>query len=121
MFCFVNVFVWRLQAKLYITLLQGYLKLNGRAVASLVFRLKHCLGDKSDKLAAKGVNKSADLSKDVFLNFINARQSIPSPNQGLLAKNNETFTYEMELRGLSFFYCKRRVLNDSVSTNYLNI
>jgi hypothetical protein len=94
---------------------------EGSGFIGLSSKTYYCFGDKGDKLAAKGVNKSAGLSKDDFLNVINTRQSISSSNRGLLTKNNETFTYEMERRGLSFFYCKRRVLNDSVSTTYLDI
>jgi hypothetical protein len=42
-------------------------------------------------------------------------------NKGFRVKNNTIFTYEQSRMGLSYFYCKREVLSDGISTKPLDI
>ena len=67
------------------------------------------------------MNKSAGITKSDFLTVKDTKETISATNRGFLVKNNEVFTYEMRRRGLSYFYCKRKVLDDGVSTTYLDL
>ena len=42
-------------------------------------------------------------------------------NRGFRARNNAIFTYSQEKRGLHYFYCKRKILDDGMSTAPLEI
>jgi len=41
--------------------------------------------------------------------------------QGFRARNNIIYTYEQTRNGFSYFYCKRRVLDDGMSTIPLDL
>ena len=74
-----------------------------------------------DKYSSKGLNKSIKLSREHFLNVLNTKKSSSHANTGFIMKDKFMYTYEMERSGLGYFYCKRRVLDDGVSTTYLDI
>ena len=74
-----------------------------------------------NKCSAKGINKSINLSRDQFQMVLQTKEASAHINRGFIMKDKFMFTYEMERLGLPYFYCKRKVLNDSVSTTYLEI
>lgn len=76
---------------------------------------------KLDKYSSKGVNKTIQLTREHFLSVLNSKQPVRCTNKGFIMKNNTVLTYRMEKDGLSYLYCKRKVLNDGISTTYLDI
>ena len=74
-----------------------------------------------EKCSTKGINKAAKISIEHFRSVLETRQSVSSTNRGFILKNNTMLSYAMERSGLSYFYCKRKVLDDGISTTYLNI
>lgn len=74
-----------------------------------------------NKCSSKGINKSVDLSKRQFLRVLETKQASSHTNKGFILKDKFMFTYEMERLGLPYFYCKRKVLDDGVSTSFLDI
>ena len=74
-----------------------------------------------DKYSSKGINKTIRMTRDHFLSVLETRQSTMNTNKGFVMKNNEMVTYAMTKEGLSYFYCKRKVLDDGMSTTYLDI
>ena len=56
-----------------------------------------------------------------FENMLNNRTIISAKNLGFTLKNNNTFTYSQEKIGFNYFYCKRNVLEDGISTEPLDI
>ena len=74
-----------------------------------------------DKYSSKGLNKSIKLSREHFKNVLNTKKSSSHKNKGFIMKDKFMYTYEMERSGLGYFYCKRKVLDDGVSTTYLDI
>ncbi len=80
-----------------------------------------CYGEEGSKCSTKGVNKTQELTRDHFLSVIRTKNSVLATNRGFVFKNNNIFTYEMSKVGVSFFYCKRRVLEAGVSTTYLDL
>jgi len=96
---------------------------EGKGFVGLSAKSYYCFSDdpKKDKLSAKGINKSADISRQHFLSVKNTKCSISATNRGFLLKDNKMYTYEMDRKGLTYFYCKRKVLSDGVSTTFLDI
>ena len=74
-----------------------------------------------DKYSSKGVNKSIKLSREHFLSVLNSKNSVRTTNKGFIFKNREVLTYSMQKDGLSYLYCKRKVLDDGITTTYLDI
>ncbi|KAL5265864.1 hypothetical protein ACHWQZ_G002033 [Mnemiopsis leidyi] len=74
-----------------------------------------------EKCSTKGINKAAKISIDHFRSVLHTKQSVSSTNRGFILKNNTMLSYAMERSGLSYFYCKRKVLDDGISTTYLDI
>ena len=97
---------------------------SGDGFIGLAAKTYYCY-DKSDpsrdKYSSKGLNKSIKLSREHFLNVLNTKQSSSHKNKGFIMKDKFMYTYEMERSGLGYFYCKRKVLDDGVSTTYLDI
>ena len=74
-----------------------------------------------NKCSSKGLNKAIALSREHFLSVLKTKNSSSHANKGFIMKDKNMYTYEMERMGLTYFYCKRKVLNDGVSTTYLDI
>lgn len=74
-----------------------------------------------NKCSSKGINKSINLSKQQFLRVLETKKASSHTNKGFILKDKYMYTYEMEWLGLPYFYCKRKVLDDGVSTTYLDI
>ncbi|KAL5263054.1 hypothetical protein ACHWQZ_G008450 [Mnemiopsis leidyi] len=68
-----------------------------------------------EKCSTKGINKAAKISIDHFRSVLHTKQSVSSTNRGFILKDNNMLSYAMERSGLSYFYCKRKVLNDGTA------
>ena len=77
--------------------------------------------NQKEKCSTKGINKAAKISIDHFRTVLRTKSSVSSTNRGFILKNNTMLSYAMERSGLSYFYCKRKVLEDGISTTYLDI
>ena len=77
---------------------------------------------KHTKRSTKGVNKRLNpYTEEDFSNVLNTGIDCPGVNRGFRVTDEGMFTYEVEKKGGSFFYCKRKVLEDRVSTRPLDI
>ena len=74
-----------------------------------------------DKYSSKGINKTIKLTREHFLSVLNSKKPSTNINRGFIMKENQMLTYSMAKDGLSYLYCKRKVLNDGISTTYLDI
>ena len=74
-----------------------------------------------NKVSSKGINKAIKLSTDHFKRVLDTRESSSHTNKGFIMKDRYMFTYEMARLGLPYFYCKRKVLDNGISTTYLDI
>lgn len=74
------------------------------------------------KLSCKGVNKFRikDPMK-IYKSVLDTRQSQDGENRGFRAMNNTIFTYSQIRSAFTYFYCKRVVSSDGISTNPLLI
>ena len=74
------------------------------------------------KQVSKGVSiKQNPLTFDHYLRVLETNQPHYISNQGFQTRNHNVFSYKQEKRGLSSFYCKRKVLSDYVHTAPLDI
>ena len=89
------------------------------ALSSKCYLLKQ--GDKC-KISCKGVNKCGlDNPLDIFTSVLETKHSVKNINRGIRVRNGAVFSYEQQKNGFSYFYCKRQVLSDGVSTVPLDI
>ena len=75
----------------------------------------------NDKYSAKGVSKTLQLSRELFRSVLTTTKSCSQTNTGFLLKNKHMYTYHMKKVGLSYFYCKRKVLDNGLSTTFFDI
>ena len=74
------------------------------------------------KFSSKGLNKTSLTDPfDAFNKVLQTRQPHSASNQGFRTRDNTIYTYQQTKTGLSYFYCKRQVLNDGVHTKPLDI
>ena len=94
---------------------------EGQGIIGLCSKTYYCFGAK-DKFSCKGVNKKCnDINKDKYLNVLLTKQNSAGVNRGFRVVNNTMYTYEQVRDAFSYFYPKRKVLADGVSTTPLDI
>ena len=78
---------------------------------------------KEFKLSSKGVqDKRNILTPQDFINTLSTQVPMIIENAGMIRdKEGIIHTYTQQKQGISFFYCKRKVLADNVSTTHLDI
>ena len=74
------------------------------------------------KISCKGVNKM-DLSRvvNIFQDVLQNQESKEVINKGFRSMNRQMFTYSQIKTGFSYFYCKREVQADGISTKPLQM
>ncbi|CAH3152231.1 unnamed protein product, partial [Porites lobata] len=94
---------------------------EGQGIVGLCSKTYYCFGAK-DKFSCKGVNKKCnDINKDKYLNVLLTKQNSAGVNRGFRVVNNTMYTYTQVRDAFSYFYPKRKVLADGVSTTPLDI
>ena len=79
-------------------------------------------GENYNKDSCKGIQKNQnDINKDRFHNVLFNDVKDMCTNKGFRVINNFMVTYIQQKRGLSYYYDKRVVLSDGVSTVPLEI
>ena len=102
---------------------QVFLRLSWRdkELSSCVKKTYYCFGAK-DKFSCKGVNKKCnEFNKDKYLNVLLTKQHSAGVNRGFRVVNNTMYTYTQVRDAFSYFYPKRKVFADGVSTTALDI
>ncbi|KAJ8306861.1 hypothetical protein KUTeg_014945 [Tegillarca granosa] len=96
-------------------------KLLSTVLKRSIKRLKTTLTNQY-KFSAKGVNKCRIKSPmSIFREVLKTKNPQTVTNRGFRVKNNSIFSYCQIKRGFSYFYCKRRVLDDGIHTVPLDI
>lgn len=80
-----------------------------------------CKGGDTDKLSTKGVQKQCTITYEEFKRVLATGECVEKVNRGFVIKNGSMMTYEMRRKALSYFYAKRKVLADGVTTTYLDV
>ena len=94
---------------------------SGDGFVGLCSKTYFCFGT-TDKASSKGINKTQnDLTKEKYMQVLEEQKCQSGRNQGFRVHQNQMFTYNQTKNGLGFFYPKRVVLDDGVSTRPLEI
>ena len=89
---------------------------EGEGIIGLCSKTYYCFGAK-DKFSCKGVNKKTnEINKEKYLNVLLTKQNSGGVNRGFRVVNNAMYTYTQVRDAFSYFYPKRKVLADGVST-----
>ena len=74
------------------------------------------------KTSCKGVQQKHNaILKSHMLNVLTTQNPKRFENSGFIKNNGTIYTYTQEKQGLSYYYAKRKVLSDGVSTTHLDI
>jgi hypothetical protein len=74
------------------------------------------------KNSSKGLSKRTNtLTIRHYRSVLLNRKPKSGVNKGFVKKNNKLYTYHQTRNGLTYFYAKRKVLEDGVSTTHLDV
>ena len=94
---------------------------RGDGFIGLCSKTYYCFG-KTNKCTTKGLNKRQnDIDKDAFLSVLTNRRSGSGVNRGFRVRDSSMMTYVQERAALTYFYPKRKVLEDGLSTAPLDL
>ena len=94
---------------------------SGEGIIGLSSKVYYCFGS-YDKFSCKGINKNCnEINKEKYLNVLLTKQSSAGLNNGFRVVDNAMYTYQQVQDGFSYFYPKRKVLNDGVTILPLDI
>lgn len=96
---------------------------EGIGIVALNAKTYHCWkNDSTFKTSTKGVMKKLnDFRRTEFLSCLKSKRSISGINKGIILKRNKLCTYTQIRSALSYFYAKRRVASDGVSTSPIHL
>ena len=109
--------------KLYEKRTPGLFKLEneGEGMVSLCSKTYHCFGD-YNKTSTKGLTKQHNtLDKDTFMTVLTTQQAGGGENMGFKTQRSFVYTYKQHRNSLSYFYIKRQVHPDNITTSPLAI
>ena len=89
----------------------------GDGIIALNSKTYYCWSNSACKASTKGISKALNnITREQFLNVLQTKEPISGRNKGFIRKNNEIFTYTQLRTGLTYFYAKRKVCPDGVTT-----
>ena len=78
--------------------------------------------DGKQKISCKGISKRNILDPmRKFEECLRSKKVNYSTNVGFRVRNSDIFTYSQSKIGFNYFYCKRQVLMDGISTEPLEV
>jgi hypothetical protein len=96
---------------------------SGSGIIALCSKTYFCFGDQGNKMSCKGLQKKRNAFKaEQYLDVLHSQKNGSGINRGFrVLKDGCIYTYTQQRHGLSYLYCKRKVLSDGVSTIPLDI
>ncbi|XP_070178816.1 uncharacterized protein, partial [Littorina saxatilis] len=90
---------------------------QGNAFIGLCSKTYFCEGDSGSKFSSKGLNKNKNkLTKESYQQVLLTQESGGGTNTGFKTDGKSMFTYSQTRKSLSFFYIKRVIASDGIST-----
>lgn len=78
--------------------------------------------ESKEKFSSKGIAKqSVKDPVETYKRVLDTKQSESGLNRGFLLRENNIFSYNQMRTGITYFYCKRKVLDDGIHTDALDI
>lgn len=96
---------------------------RGDGIVALNSKTYYCWagGDKF-KYSSKGLSKRTnELTKEQFLDVLRTGTPVGGVNKGFVTKNHIMYTYSQLRTSVSYFYAKRLVHEDGVSTGNIGL
>ena len=104
------------------------LEYEGDGIVALCSKTYFCFtnnynGEETNtKVATKGLSKNLNhLTKQKYLQVLESKTSGSGINRGFRSDGKTVFTYEQERASLSYLYIKRKVCDDGISTEPLDL
>ena len=95
---------------------------KGDGIIGLCSKMYFCFNESEAKFSCKGVNKYTNaINKDTYLRVLRTKATGAATNRGFRVRGSSVFTYTQVKNAFAYFYGKRKVLDDGVSTSYLDI
>ena len=96
---------------------------SGKGIIALNSKTYYCWKDDStSKFSCKGISKNTNqITKELYASVLSSRKTVVGTNTGFIKKNGKILTYKQHKTGLSYFYAKRKVCDDGVSTEPIDI
>ena len=95
---------------------------SGQGFVGLNSKTYYCWGEEKDKYSCKGISKRGNnITKDTYLRVLKTGEPRSGENRGFRVLKNRVLTYAQFRVGFSYFYPKRKVLSDGISTIPLEI
>ncbi len=95
---------------------------EGQEMVGLCSKTYVVAGDNQTKFSSKGVSKRfIDNPMQIYKDVLSSKVPQSGLNKGFRVRNNTIYTYHQERCGFSYFYCKRKVLDDGIHTVPLQI
>ena len=101
---------------------RGLFKLEAQGEAMFALSSKTYLLQQQNgiKMSCKGINKrSVTDPLAIFKDALFEKKSVSAQNMGFRVKNNTIYSYTQHRKGFGYFYCKREVMEDGLSTRPL--
>ena len=94
---------------------------RGDGIIALNSKTYFCWSEGKSKLSSKGLSKRHNsLTREQYLRVLKDRKPITGVNKGFVYKDHKMLTYRQLRAGLTYFYAKRKVCPDGVSTEPLD-
>ena len=94
---------------------------HGDGFVGLCSKTYYCFGS-TNTCTTKGLNKRQNsIDKDAFLTVLTNQRSGSGVNRGFRVRDSYVMTYVQERAALTYFYPKRKVLADGLSTAPLDL
>ena len=102
------------------------LEFSGEGMICLNSKVYHIWGRDQDgkmitKTSSKGMQKLNELMREDFLGVLLEKNDHQVQNADFIDDGIRKSTYTQTKKGLNYFYCKRIVLDDGISTTHLEI
>lgn len=95
---------------------------SGEGFVGLNSKTYYCWGTEGDKASSKGISKKINKpTKDKYLEVLKTKLSQSGENRGFKFVKNKVYTYAQHREGFSYFYPKRKVKDDGITTVPLDI
>ena len=100
----------------------GLFKEECKGTGAVALNSKTCLLKNTSKASSKGISERLNvLMADVYKSVLQPQQPFTGINRGFIRKNRQMVTYKQSRAGITYYYAKRQVLEDGVSTTPLDI
>ena len=97
------------------------LEFEGDGMVCLNSKVYHIWGDEGSKTSSKGMQAKNNLRKEDFLDVLQNKSDHQVTNTGFIGEGTRINTYTQTKKGLNYFYPKRKVQDDGITTLPLDI